>query len=245
MAIRTWAQLKTLIDSVITNKTPLIRKAEHGALLGDIIDTVESEVEGVTGVEYNIIANKGVGLDANKPASGLTIGDIYVSNDTYKKYTATGATTWDAGIDLVSGQNITDSSQSLIINYIYTGSSLIVLTSLIYDMGYAMSDETSELTTDNDVRFVVTRNMTLQSITLVVETAPVGSAITVDVTQNGTTILTGLITIPAASTIVTITPPQIDTADLSANDIMVANTTAVGSGTAGTNMKIYFNGILR
>jgi len=55
----------------------------------------------------NIIANKGIGLDIDLPSTGLSIGDVYVTTDTNKIYTATDSVTWGS-VDLVKGQFVTD-----------------------------------------------------------------------------------------------------------------------------------------
>jgi len=69
----------------------------------------------------NIIANKGVGLSASKPVTGLTVGDIFVSTDSLLKFTATGATTWDAGVALTTGAFINDTSITVNLLYQYNG----------------------------------------------------------------------------------------------------------------------------
>ncbi|MCP4337050.1 MAG: hypothetical protein GY679_04365 [Mycoplasma sp.] len=75
----------------------------------------------------NVIANKGVDLDANKPVTGLVAGiDQFVSNDTYKHYTAVSAIEWDAGVDLVATQIITDSLSKENNRYQYDGDTLLI-----------------------------------------------------------------------------------------------------------------------
>ena len=72
----------------------------------------------------NIIANLGVGLDAAKPVTGLTIGDIYVTNDSFLKYTATSPTTYDIGAALVPLVFVNDTSGEDNILYQYNGIAL-------------------------------------------------------------------------------------------------------------------------
>ncbi len=109
-----------------------------------------------------------------------------------------------------------------------------------YDLSFALSDETSDLTTDNDSKIRVIRDQTIESITFAVNTAPVGSSTLVDVLLNGTTILTVPITLPSGQGTVTITPPQIDFIYLASGDELWADITQIGSTTAGTGAKIYF-----
>ena len=82
-----------------------------------------------TGVVANITANQGVGADAAKPVTGLTIGEIYVSNDTFLKFTATGTTTWDAGVPLIDLQYIIDDTGAADVVYQYNGTALLTMPS--------------------------------------------------------------------------------------------------------------------
>ncbi len=112
------------------------------------------------------------------------------------------------------------------------------------DLSFALSDETSDLTTDNDGSVNSIRIQNIESITFAVNVAPVGSSILVDVLKNGTTILTGAITLPASSKIVTITSPQIADTAIVVDDILKADITQIGASTAGAGAKIYFKTIL-
>lgn len=55
----------------------------------------------------NIITNKGIGLEEDIPSVGINVGDIYVSNDSFKVFTAVDSITWGE-VSLVNGQFITD-----------------------------------------------------------------------------------------------------------------------------------------
>jgi len=57
-----------------------------------------------------IVANKGVGLETALPPSPSATGDIYVSSDTFKLFTATDSATWDDGVLLIKGVYVTDST---------------------------------------------------------------------------------------------------------------------------------------
>ena len=72
----------------------------------------------------SIIANKGIGIDADKPVTGLTIDDIYVSNDTFIKYTAISTTEWNSGIGLTNNQFVTDAISEPNKLYQFDGTSL-------------------------------------------------------------------------------------------------------------------------
>jgi hypothetical protein len=73
-----------------------------------------------TGLTTNVIAHRGVGLEADLPAI-FNQGDIYVTTDSLKIYTAIDADTWNA-INIVVGQFITDLTTGII--YQYNGFSL-------------------------------------------------------------------------------------------------------------------------
>ena len=76
----------------------------------------------------NIIANLGVDVAANLPAIGsVTVGDVYVTSDTYQAYTAADAVSWSI-VDLSSLQFITDSVNTIL--YQFDGSVLIELTEI-------------------------------------------------------------------------------------------------------------------
>lgn len=109
-----------------------------------------------------------------------------------------------------------------------------------YDLSFAISDETSDLTTDNDGSIKAIRAQTIQSITFAVNTAPTGSSMSVDVLKNGTTILTTPISLAASSVSVTITSPQINVIGIAGGDIIKAVITQVGATIAGAGAKIYF-----
>lgn len=110
-----------------------------------------------------------------------------------------------------------------------------VLTSQYYDFAIALSDETNDLTTDNDADFYVLRDCTLTELVAVVNTAPAGSSIIIDVQLNSSSIAT--LTITDGST--TASTTTISTTALTAGDILTYDLTQVGATTAGAGLKIY------
>jgi hypothetical protein len=109
-----------------------------------------------------------------------------------------------------------------------------------YDLAIAISDETTDLTTDNNADILITRDQTVSSFIASVNTAPSGSSIIVDVQNNGTSIAT--LTIPSGSTYIETT--DISDTSLSEFDVLTFDTTQIGASTAGNGLKIYAKTIL-
>ena len=113
----------------------------------------------------------------------------------------------------------------------------------------ACSDETTDLAVaDGVATFQLPYDFTLlagkEGIRASVNTAPVGSAITVDIEMGGSTILSGLLTIDVnektsytSSSIV-----AISTTALTQNTEIKVNIDQIGSGTAGKGLKVMFIG---
>lgn len=74
----------------------------------------------------NVIANLGIGTEANLPTVAIVQGDIYVTNDTYKVFTRTDDVSWSS-VDLIKLQFITDDSQSIKELWQYNDTTLIFL----------------------------------------------------------------------------------------------------------------------
>lgn len=75
----------------------------------------------------NIIANTGVGLEFGLPSSP-SVGDVYVTTDTLKKYTRIDSVTWSS-IDLIETQFIVDNVDSdYPLLYVFNGVGLELLT---------------------------------------------------------------------------------------------------------------------
>ena len=105
----------------------------------------------------------------------------------------------------------------------------------------ACSDESSNLTTGTaKVTFQMPYAFTLTSVKASVNTAPVGSAITVDINEGGSTILSTKLTIDATEKTSTsaATPAVISDTGLANNAEITIDIDAVGSSTAGKGLKV-------
>ena len=104
----------------------------------------------------------------------------------------------------------------------------------------ACSDETSDLTTGIKSYWRTPYAFTISEVRASVTTAPTGANITVDILQNGVSILTTNITIDATektSTTAAI-PPVILTSALTDDSEITINLTTIGSTLAGTGLKV-------
>ena len=114
-------------------------------------------------------------------------------------------------------------------------------------MVIAASDESTALTTgDGKVTFRSPYAFTITGISASVNTAPVGSTIIVDVTKNGTSVFSTLLTIDAtektsatAATPAVLAAAQIAVAE---DDEIAVNIDQIGSGTAGAGLKVTIKG---
>ena len=120
---------------------------------------------------------------------------------------------------------------------------------LIESFIIASSDETTDLTTgDGKATFQFPYDFTLlagiEGIRASVNTAPVGSTITIDIEQGGSTILTTLLTIDASekTSYTAAAPVVISDTTLTKNTEIKINIDQVGSGTAGKGLKVMFIG---
>ena len=77
----------------------------------------------------NIIATLGIGLEVDLPANP-NIGDIYITSDSFKKYTSSDSISWVVE-DLQNGQFITDSIN--VILYQYNENALTLLCKAVHD----------------------------------------------------------------------------------------------------------------
>ena len=87
-------------------------------------------------------------------------------------------------------------------------------------------------------RYYVERSGTVTVVRAAVGTAPTGSALTVDVLKNGTSILSSAISIAAGTNTATGT---ISTSSVSSGDYFTINVTGVGSTIAGANLTVSVN----
>jgi hypothetical protein len=105
----------------------------------------------------------------------------------------------------------------------------------------ACSDETSDLETGDDkAQIRLPFQFELTSISANVNTAPVGSTISVQVQEDGSDILSTPITIDASETTseLAAVPPVISDSTLASNSIISIDLDQIGSSTAGTGLKI-------
>ena len=105
----------------------------------------------------------------------------------------------------------------------------------------ACSDESSNLTTGTaKVTFQMPYAFTLTSVKASVNTAPVGSAITVDINEGGSTILSTKLTIDATEKTSTsaATPAVISDTGLANNAEITIDIDGIGSGNAGKGLKV-------
>ena len=104
----------------------------------------------------------------------------------------------------------------------------------------AASDETTDLTTGTGkATFRIPYAFTLTAVRASVTTAPVGSVITVDINESGTSILSTKITIAAGSkTSVGGTAPVISDSALADDAEITIDIDTIGSSTAGTGLKV-------
>ena len=103
----------------------------------------------------------------------------------------------------------------------------------------ACSDETTALTTGTKVTFRMPYAFTLTEVRASVTTAPVGSVLTVDINEAGSTILSTKIEIDANEKTSTTasTPPVISDTSLADDAQMTIDIDGVGSSTAGAGLK--------
>lgn len=112
-------------------------------------------------------------------------------------------------------------------------------------IGIAVSDETTALTTGvAKTTFRMPYAFTLTAVRASVTTSPTGSVLTVDINENGSTILSTKITIDASEKTSTTaaTPPVISDANLADDAEMTIDIDTVGSTIAGAGLKVWLIG---
>jgi len=125
------------------------------------------------------------------------------------------------------------------------GSGNVSWSALPVELGFAVSDETTALTTGTaKITFRMPHAMTLTAVRANVVTAPAGSALTVDINEGGSTILSTKLTIDAGektSTTAT-TAVGISSSSLADDAEITVDIDAIGSSTAGAGLKIWLIG---
>ena len=113
------------------------------------------------------------------------------------------------------------------------------------ELGFAASDETTALTTGTaKITFRMPHAMTLTAVRANVATAPAGSALTVDINEGGSTILSTKLTIDAGEKTSTTaaTAAVISDTALADDAEITVDIDAIGSSTAGAGLKIWLIG---
>jgi hypothetical protein len=111
-------------------------------------------------------------------------------------------------------------------------------------LGFAISDETTDLTTGEKIAIDCPVDCILTRVYFSVKTAPAGSAIQIDVEDEGTSLLNAVISL-ATGTNNAETSTFASSADryaLSKGDLLTVDVDQIGSGTAGAGGKIIFFG---
>lgn len=111
-------------------------------------------------------------------------------------------------------------------------------------MGFALSDETSDLTAGEKLSVYVPYAFTVTSVYFCVNTAPTGSAIQLDIEVAGTSILNAVLEI-AASGFYATTSTFADSASsyaLAVNDLLTFDFDQIGSTIAGKGAKVFLIG---
>jgi hypothetical protein len=112
------------------------------------------------------------------------------------------------------------------------------------ELAYACSDETTNLTVGTLITFRMPFAMTLTSVKISVNTAPTVSTIVVDVKESGISIFSTPLSIDATekTSVTASTPAVISDVNLANDAELTVMTTQIGSGVAGTGLKITFIG---
>jgi hypothetical protein len=116
---------------------------------------------------------------------------------------------------------------------------------VLQPIGVACSDETTALTTGTaKATFRAPYAMTLVGVRASVTTAPTGSVLTVDINENGSTILSTKITIDAGEKTSTTaaTPPVISDTAIADDAEITIDIDTVGSTVAGAGLKVWLIG---
>ena len=146
--------------------------------------------------------------------------------------------TSDLGDSIVSSAKIIDATIAL---------ADVAIAAKTEVIGISCSDETSDLETGTaKATFHMPYAFTLTGVKATVTTAPVGSVLTVDINEAGSTILTTKLTIDASekTSATAATAAVIGGAGpaLAADALMTIDIDGIGSSTAGTGLKVWLVG---
>ena len=159
----------------------------------------------------------------------------------------------DAQILFVSDNNSPDNWVGTSLNQMQAGTGLtktgsvmsVTQSHLKQVIAIACSDETTDLAAGTAAAtFHMPYAFTLTGVKAGVTTAPVGSVLTVDINEAGSTILSTKLTIDASekTSATAATAAVISDTTLADNALMTVDIDGVGSSTAGTGLKIYLIG---
>lgn len=114
----------------------------------------------------------------------------------------------------------------------------------LYYFAIALSDSSTELTTANGDSWDAMINYMIDSVRIGVNSPPTGSALSVDIKKNGTSIFSTLITIDAgdSTSVGATTPYALSTTSISYNDRMQSIASSVGATYGGAGLKVYIYG---
>jgi len=196
-------------------------------------------------VDSIIINGTNIGHTSDTDAMAISSGGVVTfsqvplfPNDTIE--------TADIQADAVTGAKIADDA---INSEHYTDASIdlahVSVGAKTEAIAIACSDETTALTTGTaKVTFHMPYAFTLTGVKAGVTTAPVGSTITVDINEGGTTILSTKLTIDASekTSASAATAAVISDTGLAADALITIDIDQVGSSTAGAGLKVYLIG---
>ena len=163
----------------------------NGASSAPTFDTPEGSASAANAISYTVAEQS---FTATASQTNFTCTNTPVFAWVWVNGAAQDASTWS-----ISGDDIVLSTASTVndaveVYYMYEDSTLIYET-----FGIVCSDLTSDLTTGEKSAFDIPFNFTATRVYATVKTAPTGSALTIDVEDEGTTILNAVVSISASA----------------------------------------------
>ena len=233
----TWNDVYTLISNVSSNAyLPLSGGIMTGGLTGtDASFTTSLEVG--TGSAVLFVENLKVGINTESPNESLTIeGNLSASGELYaSNYNSSN---WN---DVYTSVNSTSSNWDEVYTSLTSNSSTFILEDFIFACG----DEVTNLNVSVSAGvFRIPFAMYLSSIRASVNTGPLGSGIVIDVKQNGSSLLSTLLTIDenTETSVVAYVPHVIFDPILIDDAKISVDIQQVGSTFAGSGLKLVFKG---
>ncbi len=197
-------------------------------------------------VNYNWDAEENIWVEGGSGGSGATNTDMLPEGSVNLYFTtARVLATLLTGISFVTGGAIVSTDSVLIaFGKIQKQINDLIITSKYEELAYACSDESSNLTVGTLITFRMPFAMTLSSVKISTNTAPTVSTLIVDVKESGVSIFSTLLSIDATekTSVTAAVPAVISDVNLADDAELTVMTTQVGSGIAGTGLKITFIG---